>query len=263
MYNKIAHYYDLTHADLTEDVDYILKLIGTKAASTSSAQDVSIIELGCGSGRILLPLARAGYAITGIDTSTAMLARAQERLHAEPTAIQQRVTLLEADMTQFKAQDNSFDWAIMPYNTFMHLEPSQMSLALKKIAQSLGKNGRLFIDLINPTAIANTPNDRLLTLENTFTDPENDHIVVQQSSSQLDDDTQTLHITWLYDATPPEGGAIHRTVAQATYHYLYPHQLELLLREAGLRLISITGNYDDSPYTEESQRLLIQAAVNH
>lgn len=257
MYNKIAHYYDLTHADLTEDVDYILKLVGTTAGSVHA---VSIIELGCGSGRILLPLARAGHTITGIDTSTAMLASAQARLYAESTAIQQRVTLLEADMTQFDTQPTPFDWAIMPYNTFMHLEPRQMSLALKKIAQSLGENGRLFIDLINPTAIANTPNDRLITLENTFTDHENGHIVVQQSSSHLDDDTQTLHITWLYDATPPEGGTIHRTVAQAAYHYLYPHQLELLLREAGLRLLSITGDYDDTTYTEESNRLLILAA---
>jgi SAM-dependent methyltransferase len=252
MYNKIAHYYDLTHANLTEDIAYILELVGTTAAS--------IIELGCGSGRLLLPLARAGHLITGLDAATAMLARAQARLHAEPTAVQQRVTLLEADMTQFETQPIPFDWAILPYNTFMHLEPSQMSLALKKIKQSLGENGRLFIDLINPTAIANTPNDRLLTLESTFTDPENGHIVVQQSSSQLDDDTQTLHITWLYDASPPEGGAIQRTIAQAAYHYRYPHQLELLLHEAGLRLLSITGDYDNSPYTEESDRLLILAA---
>ncbi|MCZ7673296.1 MAG: hypothetical protein M5U34_42380 [Chloroflexi bacterium] len=44
MYDKIAHYYDLTHADLTEDIDYILKLVGKTA--------VSLIELGCGSGRL-------------------------------------------------------------------------------------------------------------------------------------------------------------------------------------------------------------------
>ena len=257
MYNKIAHYYDLTHADLTEDIDYILELVGKTAVSTSSRQAVSILELGCGSGRLLLPLARAGYQITGIDTATAMLARAQTQLNAESPAVQQRTTLLEADMTQFTAPVNSFDWAIMPYNTFMHLEPTQMGITLKKIAQSLRKNGRLIIDLINPTALATTPNDRLLTLENTFTDPENGHIVVQQSSSELDEINQTLHITWLYDASPPEGGAIHRTVAQAAYHYLYPHQLELLLHDAGLRLLAITGSYDDDPYTEESDRLLI------
>ncbi|MBE2220014.1 MAG: class I SAM-dependent methyltransferase [Anaerolineae bacterium] len=263
MYNKIAHYYDLTHADLTEDVDYILKLVASagsaQVASAGSAQTVSILELGCGSGRLLLPLARAGYHVTGIDNATVMLARAQKRLTAEPEAVQQRVTLLEADMTQFNITANRFDWAILPYNTFMHLTPKQMSMALKKIAGSLGENGRLLIDLINPTAIASTTNDHLLTLENSFIDPENGHIVVQQSSSHLDENAQTLHITWLYDATPPTGGAIHRTIAQADYHYLYPHQLELLLHEAGFRLLAITGSYDNAPYTEESDRLLILA----
>ena len=263
MYDKIAHYYDLTHADLTEDVDYILKLIGETAASAGSAQAVSILELGCGSGRLLLPLARAGHTVTGIDNATAMLARAQERLIAEPVTVQQRVTLLEADMTQFNIAANPFDWAILPYNTFMHLDPNQMSMALRKIAGSLAENGRLLIDLINPIAMASTPNDRLLTLENSFTDPENGHIVIQQSSSHLDETAQTLHITWLYDATPPAGGPIHRTIAQADYHYLYPHQFELLLQETGLHLLAITGSYDDAPYTEESDRLLIQAQLNN
>ena len=171
MYDKIAHYYDLTHADLTEDVDYILKLIGETAASAGSAQAVSILELGCGSGRLLLPLARAGHTVTGIDNATAMLARAQERLIAEPVTVQQRVTLLEADMTQFNIAANRFDWAILPYNTFMHLDPNQMSMALRKIAGSLAENGRLLIDLINPIAMASTPNDRLLTLENSLPTP--------------------------------------------------------------------------------------------
>lgn len=251
MYEKIARYYDLTHDDLTEDVDYLLALLGETA--------VSLLELGCGSGRLLLPLARAGHRVTGVDNSPAMLARAQTRLAAEPERVQQRVTLLAADMTQFDAPANTFEWAILPYNTLMHLDSAQMSAALARIHRGLAGNGRLFIDLINPAAMAATPNDRLLTLENTFTDPKTGHIVVQQSSSQLDDDAQTLRITWLYDASPPAGGPILRTIAQADYHYLYPHQLELLLHDVGFRLLSLSGGYDGEPYTEESERLLVLA----
>ncbi len=257
MYDKIAHYYDLTHADLTEDIDYILELVGETAVS---AQVSSILELGCGSGRLLLPLAKAGHHVTGIDTSPVMLSRARERLNREPATIQQRVILHQADMTQFTTEA-AYDWIIVPYNTFMHLSPQQMSLALKKMGQSLAENGRLLIDLINPVAVANTPNDRMLTLENTFVDPENGHTVVQQSSSFVDEANQILHITWLYDATPPEGGAIHRTVAQAQYHYLYPHQLELLLQEAGLHLLALSGSHQNSPFNEESDRLIVLARV--
>lgn len=251
MYDKIARYYDLTHADLTADIDYILTLVGETA--------VSIIEFGCGSGRLLLPLARAGHSVTGIDNSVVMLTRAQERMAVESEEVRQRLTLVEADMTQMNLAPDSCEWAIMPYNTFMHLEPDQMSGVLKKIAHGMNENGRLFIDLINPTAILSTPNDHLLTLEGTFIDPENEAIVVQQSSSLLDEETQTLTITWLYDASPLTGGPVQRLVAQAAYHYLYVHQLELLLHESGLVLYGISGGYDDLAYSEESERLLIVA----
>ena len=58
MYDQIAHYYDLTHADLTEDIDFILDL--------ARQSNGPILELGCGSGRLLLPLARAGFMTVGV-----------------------------------------------------------------------------------------------------------------------------------------------------------------------------------------------------
>lgn len=252
MYNTIAHYYDLTHADLRDDVAYVLAL----AVESGGA----VLELGCGSGRLLLPLARAGVAITGVDNSAGMVARAREKLAGEETAVQSKVTLIEGDMTALALPETArFALAIVPYNTLLHLTPQQAAAMLRGVKGVLGENGRLFIDLINPSAIANTPDDPTLTLENCFTDPETGNTVLQLASNRLDDAAQTLHVTWIYDATPPGGGPIHRTIAQGAYHYLYPHQLELLLQEAGFRLLSLAGDYDNSPYTEDSPRLLLLA----
>jgi hypothetical protein len=69
---------------------------------------------------------------------------------------------------------------------------------------------------------------------------------------------QALHITWIYDRSPVAGGAVHRTVAQATYHYRYPHQMELLLQDAGFSHFDLWGDYDKSAFHEESPRLLVQ-----
>ena len=251
MYDQIAHYYDLTHADLTADMDTILTL----AQQTTGP----VLELGCGSGRLLLPLARAGHTITGVDNSAAMLARARIVLQNEPPDVQQRVTLLQADMAQMELGNGRFALAIIPYNTFMHLDSTQKTATLKRVKQYLMENGRLFIDLINPFAIAATPNDRAFSLESHFTDPQTGHIVLQIASSHLDDSTQQLQITWIYDASLPSGGPVHRTIAVASYHYLFPHQIELLLHEAGLRLDSLAGDYDQSPFAEESERLLVTA----
>jgi SAM-dependent methyltransferase len=253
MYDQIARYYDLTHADLTADIDTILALAQQAGGP--------VLELGCGSGRLLLPLARAGHTATGVDNSAAMLALARTTLQKEPATVQKRVTLLQADMAQLELDNGRFALAIIPYNTFLHLDSAQKTAALKQVKKYLAGDGRLFIDLINPFAIAATPNDHALNLEKSFTDPKTGRTVLQMSSNHLDEERQQLQITWIYDATPPGGGPVHRTIAAADYHYLFPHQIELLLQETGFRLTNLAGDYDQSPFDEESERLLVTAVA--
>lgn len=252
MYDQIARFYDLTHASLTDDLPFVLQL----AADT----DGPVLELGCGSGRLLLPLARAGHTVTGLDLSVGMLDRTRARLAQEPTAVQQRVTLHQADMSNFTLPDAApFGLAVVPYNTLFHLDTAQALAMLRQVRTVLGGNGRLCIDTANPVDLANTPEDALLSLENVLTDPETGEMIVHLASNRLDSANQTLHITWIYDVSAPNGGPVNRTVAQAAYHYRYPHQLELLLQEAGYQLLHLWGNYDQSPYEETSNRLLILA----
>jgi SAM-dependent methyltransferase len=250
MYEKIARYYDLTHASLTADVAMVLTL--------AARADGPLLELGCGSGRLLLPLARAGYHVTGIDSSPAMLAIARARLASELPDAQERVTLLEADMTAFELHGR-FALVIVAYNTLLHLAPTEKTAALHRIHRHLAPGGRLFVDLINPLAAAQTPDDRLLTLEGVFTDPDTGHLLVQMASSRVDLEEQVLHVTWLYDTSPAPGGPVERVIAQAHYHYLYPHEVELVLAESGFRLEALYGSYSQAPFAEESDRLLALA----
>ncbi|HIP71645.1 MAG TPA: class I SAM-dependent methyltransferase [Anaerolineae bacterium] len=219
-----------------------------------------VLELGCGSGRLLRPLAQSGYSVTGVDNSPAMLARASARLAGETTAVQNRVTLIEADMTDFTV-DGRFPLVIIPYNTFMHLDTGQATAVLRRVRDCLAENGRLFIDLINPFAAANTPSDQLISLENTLTDPDSGDVILHMASNRLDSAAQILHITWIYDRSPADGGPIHRTVAQAAYHYRYPHQMQMLLQDAGFSRLEMMGDYDQSPFQEESGRFLILASL--
>lgn len=251
MYDQIAHFYDLTHAGLTDDIAFILRL--------AQSANGPILELGCGSGRLLLPLARAGFTVTGVDNSAAMLARARAALQQEPPNVQSRVTLLEADMTQMELGNGRFPLIIIPYNTFMHLDSTQKTMALKRVKQILRSDGRLFIDLSSPFAIADTPDDPDLILENSFTDPQTGHTVHQLASNRLDEVRQCLQITWVYEVVSAAGDAVQRRTFQADYHYLFPHQIELLLREGGFRLTDLSGDYDGSMFDEESERLLITA----
>lgn len=250
MYDVIARYYDLIHADLTADVGFVLALAGRQGGP--------VLELGCGTGRLLLPLARAGHQVTGVDNAPAMLAQARQRLASEPLVVQQRVSLVEGEMTAFEL-DGQFNLVVIAYNTLMHLESQAMLATFKAIHRHLAPSGRLFLDLVNPLAVTATPDDRFLTLERTLNDPETGEVVLQLASSWVDQENQVLHITWLFDASPPAGGAVRRTVAQTRYHYLYSHELELLLVSAGLRLETLYGNYNQAPFEEESERLLALA----
>lgn len=259
MYDQIARFYDLTHANLTDDIAFIINL--------AREANGPILELGCGSGRLLLPLARAGFTVTGVDNSAAMLARAQAALQAEPPTVQTRVTLIEADMTQLdvgnagteQSRSGRFALVIIPYNTFMHLDSAQKTAVLRRVKKGLERNGRLFIDLINPFAVATTPDDEEPILENSLTDPQTGHTIQQMAQNQLDEDAQCLYINWIYETLAPDGNAAQRTAVQAHYHYLFPHQIDLLLQETGFRLTDLSGDYDNSIFDEESDRLLVTA----
>lgn len=251
MYEKIARFYDLIHADLTDDIPLILSL-----AKQSKGP---ILELGCGTGRLLQPLVRAGHRVIGLDNSPAMLDRARARLAVEHSAVQERVRLVEGDMTDFSL-DEKVGLAIIPYNTLLHFEPGKMEQVFKCVGRHMDDNGRLFIDLVNPQLAAQTPDDHALTLERVMVDPQTGEMIVQMSNSWADQNRHILHITWLYDVSPADGGPVQRTVAEAEYFYVYPHEVELLLRAAGFRLAGVYGGYDGRPFDEGSERLLMMAS---
>lgn len=252
MYDLIAHYYDLTHNSLTADIGYLLTL--------AHQQQGSILELGCGTGRLMVPLLRAGYQVTGLDNSAEMLALAQLKLAQLSPATQQNAKLLLGDMCQLPSlEQRPFSLVIIPYNTLLHFDTTGIEQILRGVKSVLGENGRLFIDLINPYHIDQTPNDHALTLEAVLADPQKDETILQFASNHLDELTQTLEITWVYDATPTQGGTIHRTIAKANYHYRYPHQLQVLLKDYGYKLDKLMGDYTGAPFNEESDRLLLLA----
>src|SRR5262245_42591953 len=97
LYQRVAEYYDyVTTQSRRQDVDFFVEM----------AQEAggAVLEIGCGTGRVLIPIARAGLDITGLDRSTAMLAVCRRRLAQEPAAVQERVQLVQGDMRHFDLQ---------------------------------------------------------------------------------------------------------------------------------------------------------------
>ena len=125
-----------------QDVDFYL----AEAKRTRGA----VLEVGCGTGRILLPIARAGGAITGLDGSPAMLDRCRTKLAAESAAVQGRVRLTQADMREFNL-GAVFPLIIAPFRVVQHLLTVDDQLKfLTRVANHLAPGGRLIFDVFNP-----------------------------------------------------------------------------------------------------------------
>ena len=253
MYEHIARFYDLLHDELTEDVSFVTRL--------SEEAGGPVLELGCGTGRLLLPLARIGQEVTGVDASEEMLAVAHGKLARERAAVRDRATLVPGDITEFEIEQR-FGLAVIAYNTLMHLNPPALALCLGNARRHLRPGGALFVDVDNPIEVHDPAQDGLLLMERTVHDPEQDQMVVLMISSAGDGERQTRDTVWIVDTSPAEGGVAVRTVAQATLHYYFAHQLIQILDAAGFEVVAQYGDYDRRPYGDESPRLLLLAAAS-
>jgi SAM-dependent methyltransferase len=249
-YTLLARYYDLENAGFTEDLPFWLEL----------AEEFGdpILELGCGTGRVLLNLARRGHSVTGIDNSSEMLERLQTKLKQAATGhLPTPPVISHAPMNDFNVDGSSpFGLALIPFNTFMHLlTAADQVAALGCVRRHLKTGGALALDLPNPGE-AYAAQEQGLTLERSFMD--GNCMVQQLSSVELDRAAQLAHITWVYDSIPPDG-IVKRTVIPLTLRYTFPAEMILLLEKCGFNLTHLYGDYDRSPFADGSPRMLVVA----
>lgn len=135
-----ASYHDELY-DYVDDIPLYLEY--------AKATDGQVLECGVGTGRVAIPLARAGINIVGVDVSDKMLAVARGKLAKEPTEVQARVKLVRADMRNFQLKQH-FSLCIIPFNTFLVLltvEDQEATLAT--INPHLLPRGKLIISVFN------------------------------------------------------------------------------------------------------------------
>jgi len=110
----------------------------------------AVLEVGCGTGRILLPIARAGCSIVGLDNSRQMLERCRAKLAAEPAAVQGRVRLVQHEICDLNL-GATYPLIIAPFRVVQHLTTVDDQLRfLEVIARHLASNGRFVFDVFNP-----------------------------------------------------------------------------------------------------------------
>ncbi len=253
LYHARPDLYDLMHEDQVEDVHFIRDYAATLVAGSR------VLELGCGTGRLLLPLLEAGAAVTGLDREPVMLRAAADRL----AAYGDRAKLIEGDMTRFDVAGDPFDLAIIGLNTFMHLLTIRRQLAcLECIHRHLRPGGNLLLDLASPhAALRDTQQGVVLHRFSRALPASPDLLVTLWSSTVFSTAKQLAHTSLLFDEINGETGTLRRTVSDIVLRLIYRYELEHLLARTGFTTKVLYGDYESSPYEDESERLICIASA--
>lgn len=223
-----------------------------------------VLELGCGTGRVLLPTVRKGYAVTGLDASEHMLERCRAKVDAEPDEIRGRVQLVHAPMTDFDLGEE-FDVVTMPFRPIQHLVTvGEQIAALTSANRHLRRGGGLVFDVFNPDPSrlrGSGPTDEELDTP-TVALPDGrrfrrTHRVTRFRPMEQVNDVELIHYVTARDGT-------ERCIVQAfPFRYYWRYELEHLLARCGFGVREVYGDYDRSPLTVESAEMIFVAEKEH
>ncbi|MBC8171271.1 MAG: class I SAM-dependent methyltransferase [Anaerolineae bacterium] len=248
-YSTIARYYDAENTDKNDDLDFYLEL--------AEEHGGPLLDVGCGTGRVMFPLAEAGYEIHGIDNEPAMLQIAHDQLNVAPE-LRKLVHLHAGDVRDYN-MPVKFKLTLVPYNGMMHFHDQETQLAvLRQLRKWTRDDGYLVLDLPNAGDVFASQDTEAITLERTFLEPETGHMVMQQSVSYLDRVTQLMRITWIYDEITGDG-EVKRTFAPLTLYYYFYSEIRLLLALTGFDVVEVYGDLGFGEYGDGCERMIILA----
>jgi SAM-dependent methyltransferase len=243
-FDRFARLYDWEHDQYLVDVDVHLGF--------SRRFGGPVLELACGTGRLVAPLAQAGFEVMGVDSSEPMLERARARLAGlgvEAELVQQSLQALDLGRT--------FPTIILGLDSFGLLLGREDQLkALRAAHAHATHDGRLILDVANGNLRgAGEPNEELvhdLTLPNPETGLPITKFVLRRPrpSEQVDE------LMFFYDEQDARG-YLRRSMVELKLRWFTRFELELLLQTAGWHVEEVYGNYDLAEFGPDSDRLIV------
>jgi len=239
--------YDLMFESLEFDMPFWLEL-GRSAGGP-------VLEVGCGTGRVLLRLRAAGIDADGVDLSNSMLVQLRDKAAAGGLAVH----VVQGDMRRF-TMPRRYARAICAFNAFAHCETMEDQLqALRCIHAQLEDGGALVLHMSYPSV-------------SLWTDPSGEPVLELESKHPLNGNTLQLWDTrfkYVVDQfqrsqvevreIDPQGVVVQSQCFETTQRWVYPYELELLLRLSGYSRTEIFGGFEREPLERDDQQMVAWA----
>jgi SAM-dependent methyltransferase len=239
--------YDL----LLKDIPYGLDFYVTLAREAKGP----VLDIACGTGRILLPCLASGIDIEGLDLFESML----KTLRAKATTLGLTPRLHQADMSDFRLP-RRFALVMIPFNTFIHNMTQESQIrCLELCREHLLPGGMLAFDTFFPSLeIVGVP-ENTRVLEGELPHPETGLPMRMYDTRSFDRVAQVQHSLNELEVAAADGSveAVHRS--QVSGRYVFKHEMELLLRIAGFARWEIYGDFDRRPLTQENEAMIVEA----
>ena len=244
--------YDQMHANYDADIPFYV--------TEAQRAEPPVLELACGTGRVLIPVAQAGVPIWGLDATPSMLIQARDKVAALPAEVQDRVTLQAGDMRDFDLPER-FGLVTVPFRSFLHLMTVEDQLAaLGCIRRHLRPGGRLALNFFNPSipiiAAHLTYTGQALKPFGEWADPATGHRVVVWDSRTYRPTAQLIEEALILEAVDHDGKVVDRSYRSLTLRWIYRYEFEHLLVRTGFVVEALYGDFDRSPFVEASNEMV-------
>jgi len=246
-----AEFYDVIHPGLPGEAEFY---VGQAVRARSR-----VLELGCGTGRLAIPMAMSGVHVVGIDNSKKMLDVCREN-YAAVGAVSGSLSLVQADMAEF-ALGARFGLVVMAYRTFMHLvTPLEQRACLTAIREHLHGDGLLMLNVWAPKPSLIAPHvsvtERTTDFVGEYPGPRKGSTFAHYCSSAYEEFGQSIVESHLI-CELNKSGVIRRKVELSLHRaWTTAREMDNLVRLCGFEVEAVFGDFDCNPFSEKSSEMI-------
>ncbi len=252
-YREFAYFYDQFCAGVESDLQFYLEE-AKKAGSP-------VLELGCGTGRVLIPVAQSGIDIVGLDLSEDMLSVARQKISGLNVETQRRIQLEMGDMRDFSL-DQRFNLIMIPFRAVLHLMTQEdQRQALTCIREHLADDGCLAFNVFDPNLkiIAEHMGHLGPTIKRNgeFIHTDTGHKIIVWDTRQYDPAEQTIEQYFIFEELDDDGKVISKTYSSLSLRYVYRYEMQYLLELCGYRIEALYGDLQRGPFRHGGEQVWI------